>query len=82
MITLRNHPSAPLTARRTEPLWRWLALAAVFAVGAWQGYAFGARIAGPVAGPWLGVLAGLNMGVMAAIAAATLGRWLARWRRP
>lgn len=72
---------APNAGPRIEPLWRWLALAAVFAVGAWQGYGFGARIAGPAAGPWLGVLTGLNMGVMAALVATSLGHWLAGGRR-
>jgi F0F1-type ATP synthase assembly protein I len=51
-----------------------LAQAAAFAVGAWQGYGFGALIGGTP----LGVVVALNMGVMAAIAAGSLAGWLGR----
>lgn len=80
-MTVRAEPRAPVALPKLAPTLQWLALAAVFAAGAWQGYGFGVRVAGPVAGPWLGTLTALNMGVMAAVAAASLGVWLARWRR-
>ena len=83
-MTARTEMHRPQAGARATPLWHWVTLVAVFAVGAWQGYGFGTRIAGPVAGPWLGVLTGLNLGVMAALAASSLGQSMGRsmehWR--
>lgn len=53
------------------------AQAVAFAVGAWQGYGFGALIGGTP----LGVVVALNMGVMAAVAAGSAVGWLQRLSR-
>ena len=76
-MTTRAEIRSPTALPGPLAMLRGLALAAVFAAGAWHGYGFGAQ----VAGPWLGTLAALNLGVMAVVAAASLVGWLNRRRR-